>query len=805
MKFTLAWLKEHLDTDATVEEISDGLFGVGLEVEDVIDPGSALAPFTVAKVKEARQHPDADRLRVCDVETADGVVQVVCGAPNARTGMTGIFAPSGTHIPGTGLDLKPTKIRGVDSHGMLCSERELMISDEHDGIIDLEGDLPIGMPAAEALGLNDPVFDIAITPNRPDALGVRGLARDLAAKGLGTLRPLDVEPVAGTFDSPIAVRLEFDDPGNTPCPLFIGRYIKGVKNGPSPDWLQQRLRAIGLRPISALVDITNFVTYTHGRPLHVFDADKVKGDIRARLSKSGETLLALDGKDYTFDDTMTVIADEAGPEGIGGIIGGELSGVTEETVNVFLEAALFDPVRTAATGRKLGIQSDARYRFERGVDPQFVETGAEIGTRLILDLCGGEASNLVIAGEAPDTGRSNHLRETRVRDLGGLDLALDDQARILQDLGFEVQKSDRGLDCAVPPWRPDIDGEAALVEEVCRIAGLDTVPSVAMPRGFAVARPVLTRLQVRASAVRHLLAARGLSEAVTWSFLPEAHAEAFGGGDEVLKLANPISSELTDMRPSLLPNLIAAIGRNMARGFADVALFEMGQAYAGDRPEDETLRAAGVRRGDTAARHWSGSARAVDCFDAKADLLAALEAAEAPVANLQVVADAPDWFHPGRSGSVQLGPKNRLGSFGEIHPRLHGMFDVKGPLVGFELVLNAIPEPKRKDGPARPPFDASDLQAVSRDFAFVVGSDVEADRIVRAARGAEKALIADVDVFDVFDGEAAESALGAGKKSIAIAVTLQPRERTMTDEEIDAITAKVVAAVEKATGGHLRG
>ena len=805
MKFTLSWLKEHLETEATVDEIAEGLLGVGLEVDSVVNMAEALSAFKVAKVKEARQHPNADRLRVCDVETADGMVQVVCGAPNARTGMTGVFAPSGTHIPGTGIDLQKAEIRGVESNGMLCSEREMQISDEHDGIIDLDDSFPIGMPASEALGLDDPVFDIELTPNRPDALGIRGIARDLAAKGLGTLKPLEIEPVAGTFDSPISVSLNFDDPDNAPCPMFVGRYFRGVKNGPSPDWMQRLLRAIGLRPISALVDITNFVTYAYGRPLHVFDADKVHGNIQARLSKPGERMLALDGKEYEFDDTMTMIADDNGPEAIGGVMGGDRSGCTGETVNVFLEAALFDPIRTATTGRKLQLQSDARYRFERGVDPAFVETGAEIGSRLILDLCGGEASHLVIAGAAPDTTRRYTLRKERVRTLGGIEVELSKQKRILEDLGFGVSEIDAGLECSVPSWRPDVHGEADLVEEVCRIVGLDKVPNAPMSRSHAITRPVLTRLQRRTSAARRTLAARGFNEAVTWSFLPESHAVLFGGGQPELKLANPISSELSDMRPSLLPNLIAAVARNMARGFQDVCLFEIGQAYAGEAPEDETVRAAAVRRGATMERHWTGEMRPVDAFDAKADAMAALEAAGAPVQSLQVVAGAPGWFHPGRSGTVQLGPKNQIAHFGELHPRVIDALDVKAPLVGFELVLNNIPEPKKASGASRPALDASDLQSVSRDFAFVLDAAVEADKVARAARGADKALITGVSVFDLFEGEKAAQALGAGKKSLAIAVTLQPRERTLTDEEIDAVSRKVIAQVEKATGGVLRG
>ncbi|MGI9371884.1 MAG: phenylalanine--tRNA ligase subunit beta, partial [Hyphomicrobiales bacterium] len=574
-----------------------------------------------------------------------------------------------------------------------------------------------------------------------------------------------------------------------------------VKNGPSPDWLQQRLRAIGLRPISALVDITNYVTYAYGRPLHVFDADKVHGTIHARLATPGEKLLALDGKEYEFDETMTMIADDNGPEAIGGVMGGELSGCTAETMNVFVEAAYFDPIRTATTGRKLNVNSDARYRFERGVDPAFTQTGAEAGTRMILDLCGGEPSELVIAGKVPDTSRSFDLRKTRVKALGGIDVSVDEQVRILTDLGFDVTDNGDHLTCAVPSWRPDVKGEADLVEEVTRIVGLDNVPNAPMSRPHAVAHPVLTLLQRRSLAARRALAAKGFSEAVTWSFVSEDQAKLFGGGQDDLKLANPISSELSDMRPSLLPNLIAAAGRNMARGFNDVQLFELGQAYAGDAPEDETVKAAGIRRGHAVARNWAGGTRDVDAYDAKADALAALKAAGAPVNSLQVVAGAPNWFHPGRSGTLQLGPKNQIAYFGELHPKVLMAMDVKGPLVGFEITLNNIPAPRSSSATARPALDVSDLQTVHRDFAFVLDSDVESDKLIRAAKGAEKKLITAVNVFDIFEGPS----LGDGKKSLAIEVTLQPRDKTLTDEEIDAVSAKVIAGVEKATGGTLRG
>ena len=796
MKFTLSWLKDYFDTNATVDEIVEGLIGVGLEVEEVSDMTKALAPFKVGYVSHAEKHPNADKLSLCKVETDTGIIQVVCGAPNARTGIKGIVALPGSYIPGTKMMLETGVIRGSESQGMLCSERELLISDEHTGIIELEGDWPIGTPAAKALGLDDPMIYIKVTPNRPDALGIYGIARDLAAKGLGKLKPLDAKPVAGTFESPVTVSLDFPDGDTRPCPLFVGRYFRNVKNGPSPQWLQRRLRAIGLRPISKLVDITNYVTFAYGRPLHVFDADKVKGNIRARLARDGETLEALDGKAYTLTSAMTVIADDAGPEAIGGIIGGEPSGCSEATVNVFLEAAYFDPLRTAATGRKLGVTSDARYRFERGVDPAFTPVGAEIATQLILDLCGGQASHIVTAGAVPDTARSYSLRKTRVQTLGGADVPVEQQKRILTDLGFTVTETAETLDCAVPTWRPDIHAEGDLVEEVCRIYGLDNVPLAPMERPNAIARPVLDPLQKRMLSARRTLAARGFNEAITWAFLAEDHARLFGGGQLDLKLANPISSELSDMRPSLLPNLIAAAGRNIDRGFADMMLSEVGHAYAGDRPQDETLRAAGIRRGMATPRNVHGPARAVDVFDAKADALAVLDAAGAPVATVQIVAGAPAWFHPGRSGTIQMGPKNQLAHFGEIHPRVLAAMDVKGPLVAFEVILNAIPGTKSRSA-TRAALNASDLLPLSRDFAFVVDSSVEAEKLVKAARGADKALISDVAVFDLYR-------LDDGKTSLALEVTLQPRDKTLTDAEIEAVSARIVGAVTKATGGILR-
>jgi phenylalanyl-tRNA synthetase beta chain len=710
--------------------------------------------------------------------------------------MKSIIALPGAYVPGTGITLEKGVIRGSASEGMLCSERELMISDEHNGIIDLDGDWPVGTPAAAALHLDDPMIYVKVTPNRPDALGIRGIAHDLAAKGLGTLKPIKADPVPGTFPSPIAVSLQFDNDDTSPCPLFVGRYIRGVKNGPSPQWLQRRLKAVGLRPISALVDITNYITFAYGRPLHVFDADKVKGNIHARFARDGETIEALDNKTYMLDSAMTVIADDAGPEAIGGIIGGVPSSCTEETVNVFLESAWFDPLRTAATGRKLGITSDARYRFERGVDPAFTPVGSEIATRMILDLCGGEASHAVIAGAVPNTSRIYSLRKSRTQSLAGVDVPVARQKSILSALGFGVNEMADTLDCAVPSWRPDIRGEADLVEEVCRIFGLDNIPPAPLERPSAIARPVLNALQKRMLAARRTLAARGFNEAVTWAFLPEAHAKLFGGGQPELKLANPISSELSDMRPSLLPNLIAAAGRNRDRGFADLMLSELGHAYAGDRPQDETLRAAGIRCGAFMGRNVHGQARDADSYDAKADALAVLEAVGAATTTLQVVAGAPSWFHPGRSGTIQMGPPNKLAYFGEIHPRVLAAMDVKGPLVAFEVILSAVPGAKAKSA-TRTALDRSDLLPVSRDFAFVVDQGIEAEKLVKAAKNADKQLIGDATVFDLYK-------LDGGKISLALEVTLQPRDKTLTEAEIEAVSAKIVSAVTKATGGVLR-
>jgi phenylalanyl-tRNA synthetase beta chain len=807
MKFTLSWLKEHLETEAKLDEIVEALTDLGLEVEEVSDPAATLGAFRIARIIEAVQHPDADRLRLCRVETlpegpggTSQEVQVVCGAPNARTGLVGVFAPVGTHIPGTGVDLKPGKIRGQASNGMLCSERELELSDNHEGIIDLPEDAPLGMRYIDWAGLNDPMIYIKITPNRPDALGVRGVARDLAARGVGTLKPLVVEPVAGTFPSPVSVNID-DALKSGGCPLFMGRVIRGVKNGPSPAWLQQRLRAIGLRPISALVDVTNFFTFAHNRPLHVFDMAKVAGGtLRIHPARGGDEILALDGKTYTLQRGMMAISDANGVESIAGIMGGEHSGCTEETTDVFLESAYWDPITIAATGRALKINSDARYRFERGVDPAFTGDGLELATRMILDLCGGDAGEVVSDGAVPDTTRSYRFDAAKVVSLVGMDIPEAEQRATLEALGFRLEG-----DRAYPPtWRPDVQGDADLVEEVARIASLTRLEGKPLPRPTAgVPEPVLTPIQKRERMARRTLAALGYHECVTYSFVDGASAALFGGGSEAVKLENPISSEMTHMRPDLLPGLLQAAARNQARGFMDMALFELGPVFHGGEPGEQAIHATGLLVGANAPRDPFGSRRAVDLYDAKADAEAVLSALGAP-ARMQADRNVPGWFHPGRAGRLTLGPKLALALFGEVHPKVLKAYGIKGAAVAFTVVPAAVPMP-RNAGATRAALEMNDLQAVERDFAFVLDARIEALAVVNAAQGADKALIDSVRVFDEFSGEKAEAQMGVGKKSLAITVRLQPQGKTLTDEDIEAVSAKIVDKVAKATGGTLRG
>ncbi|KIT15341.1 phenylalanine--tRNA ligase subunit beta [Jannaschia aquimarina] len=800
MKFTLSWLKRHLETEASVDEIVETLTDLGLEVEDVEDRAARLADFTIGKVLEAEKHPDADRLKVCKVETDDGVTQIICGAPNARAGITVVVAKPGTYVPGIDTTIQVGKIRGIESHGMMASEREMELSDEHDGIIELQSG-EVGQRFVDWLAQNDPakvdpVIEIAITPNRGDALGVRGIARDLAARGLGRLRPLDTPKIEGRFDSPVAVTI--DDDTRDGCPVFCLRMIRGVKNGPSPDWLQAQLRAIGLRPISFLVDVTNWFTHDLNRPLHVFDADVVAGHLRVHRAAGGETITALDEKAYSLPGGAIAISDANGVESIAGIMGGAHSGVTEQTVNVLVESAYWDPVQIATTGRALKINSDARYRFERGVDPAFTPNGLDHAVRMILDHAGGEPSHMVVAGAVPETARSYELNTDRVESLVGMSIPADEQRATLTALGFEVSGEAPSLSAAVPSWRGDVQGEADLVEEVARIASLTKLQGKPMTRPAQVLRPVLTPMQMRERTARRTLAALGYDECVTYSFIDAASAALFADEIEPLRLENPISSEMSHMRPALLPGLLQAAARNQARGVEQIALFEVGAAFHGGEPGEQHLLATGLLVGP-GPRDLHGTRRAPDVFDAKADAEAVLAALGAP-AGAQVMRGAADCWHPGRSGRIGLGPKKTLAVFGEVHPRILRALDVRGPAVGFTIWPAEIPFPKAA-GTNRGALQMSDLQAVERDFAFVLDAGVEAQKVVMAARGADKTLIDDVRVFDEFVG----GNLGEGRKSIAISVRLQPREATLTDKEIEAVAAKVVEKVTKATGGELRG
>lgn len=816
MKFTLSWLKTHLDTDASLDVITDTLTRIGLELEGVEDPGAALMPFRLARVVSAVQHPNADRLRVCTVDAGGETVQVVCGAPNARAGMTTVFAAPGSHIPGLNVTLKVGEIRGVQSAGMLLSYREMGLGEDHDGIADLPQDAPIGTPYPIWAGLDDPVIDISITPNRGDALAVRGVARDLAAAGVGTLKPWVRPVIDGRFASPVQWRIE------TPaCQWVLGRTVRGVRNGPSPEWLQRRLRAIGLRPISALVDITNFFTFDLGRPLHVFDADRVQGGVLAFRAGAGETFRALNGKDYTVHPADCVIADAAGVQSLAGVIGGEATGSEDGTTSVFIECALFDPVAVATAGRRHDIISDARSRFERGIDPSLLPAALDAATAMVMELCGGEASEVAQAGAEPAWQRDATLRFARLETLGGLAVPADAVVASLERLGFTVcsQDMDR-VTVAVPPWRNDVAGaggldqapalapdiaaaaadgraaaepEADLIEEVLRLRGLDAVPPVSMPPLSPVPGATYTPRQVRAAVARRLLASRGLLECVTFSFLAHDQAALFGDAPDALRVVNPIAADLDQMRPTPMAPLALAAARNAARGLGQGGLFEIGPAFAPDR---QSMVAAGLRYGAPMPSWPAGVAP--DAIAAKADALAVLAALGLPMDSLSVTADAPAYYHPGRSGTVRQGPKLALAYFGELHPRVLAALDLPSPSVGFEVLLDAIPEPKRRKKGAA---DLPAFQPVRRDFAFMVDADLPADTLLRAVRGAERTLITGVSLFDVYQGEH----VPAGKKSLALQVVLQPRDATLTDAAIEAVSAKIVAAAAKAAGAVLRG
>ena len=794
MKFTLSWLKDHLETEASLDEILYALTDLGLEVESVQNPAEKLRDFKIGYVNSAEKHPDADKLRVCQVQTAEGETQIICGAPNAREGITVVLASPGTYVPGIDTTIGVGKIRGIESFGMMCSEREMELSEEHDGIIELPSGT-VGQSFTDWLAEHDPakvdpVIEIAITPNRPDALGVRGIARDLAARGLGTLKARDVETVPGTFPCPIAVTIDADTLDQ--CPVFYGRVIKGVKNGPSPAWLQDTLRAIGLRPISFLVDVTNFFTYDRNRPLHVFDADKVAGNaLRVHRALGGETLMALDEKEYTFSEGMTLISDDNGPESIGGVMGGLASSVTEETTNVFLEAAYFDTVRTAYTGRTLKINSDARYRFERGIDPAWTPFGLDHATRMILDNAGGEASDVVIAGAIPDHSRAYRLDTDRVQSLVGMEIAPDTQRATLEALGFTLE----GDMANVPSWRPDVQGEADLVEEVARIASLTGLVGKPLARAPSIPQKILTQTQRREQIARRTTAALGYNECVSYTFIDQTAAALFNGGTDATRVENPISSEMSHMRPALLPGLLQAAARNQARGTPDIALFEVGPVFNGGEPGEQQTQVAGLLVGHSGPKDVHGTRRPVDVYDVKADVEAVLAALGAP-AKAQLRRDADSTWHPGRSAVMALG-KNVMATYGEIHPKVLSALDIKGPAVAFTVSPDAIPTPKSKST-ARPALHLSDLQAVERDFAFLVGEHIEALTLVNAAQGADKALIESVRIFDEFKRD-------DGQKSLALTVRLQPKTATLTDKDIEAVSAKIVEKVTKATGGSLRG
>ncbi|NNC38473.1 MAG: phenylalanine--tRNA ligase subunit beta [Hyphomonadaceae bacterium] len=795
MKFTLSWLKEHLDTDANIDEVVEAMTLAGLEVEEVENPAEKLAAFSIAKVKSAEKHPDADKLKVCQVETKDGMKQIVCGAPNARAGMTVAYAPLGAYIPGLdfSLDKKPRKIRGIESSGMMCSSKELEMGDDHDGIMDLDNALELGTPIADALDLSDPVIDFEVTPNRPDWLGVDNIARDLAATGLGDWITKTPAPVKGSFPCPINIEIDAPDA----CPVFAGRVIHGVKNGPSPEWLQTRLKAIGLRPISVLVDITNLISYDRARPLHFYDLSKLTGTVRARLGK-GETFEALDDKEYKCSEEMCVIADDARVLGLGGVMGGTYSGCQKDTTDILIECAYFDPMRTRRTGRDTGIQSDAKYRFERGVDTGFVKGGIELATQMVLDLCGGEASDIIIAGEIPADPAPIEFDPALTERLTGLYMTDNEMMRILDTLGFSVSVTKSGWTVTVPSHRRDCTQGADLVEEIARIYGLHNMEAKSLPPVPGRREPLATALQNKQRAARRALANQGLFEAITWSFCSADHAKLFDGGSDDLLLDNPISSDLDCMRPSALIHLLLASQRSADKGYPGAALFEAGPTYQTPETDGQSPSIAGIRRIET-QRHWQGNSQP-DAFSAKADALAALAAMGAKVDTLQVGRPTGSYWHPGRSARLQMGPKNILADFGEIHPGVLKQLGIEGRVCAFEVWPDAVPAGRKKATKAKGALVISDLMPVHRDFAFIVSDDTPADKLIKAVKGADKVLISDVSLFDVYQGKGVED----GHKSLAIDVTLSPKLETLTDKDIEAVSAKIIAQAKKA-GGELRG
>ncbi|MCF6328222.1 MAG: phenylalanine--tRNA ligase subunit beta [Henriciella sp.] len=798
MKFPISWLRDYLATSETLDSIMGFMLKAGLEVEHVDNPAERLAAFTVCKVTAAEPHPDADKLRVCTVETVDGTKQIVCGAPNARKGMTAIYAPLGAYIPGLdfSLDKKPRKIRGVESSGMMCSTKELEAGEDHDGIADLDTSIPLGTPAAEALGLDDAVIDFEVTPNRPDWLGVKGIARDLAAAGAGGFINEPVKKVSGNYDCPVKITLEAPDA----CPVFAGALIKGVSNGSSPAWLQARLRAVGITPKNLLVDVTNYVSIDRARPLHVYDASKLSGGISARLGRRGETLDALDGKTYDITPEMCVIADQSGAIGLGGVMGGISTAVSDETTDVFIESAWFEPLRTARTGRTTNIISDARYRFERGVDPQSCLEGLNLALQLIKEYGGGALSRPRFVGEAPVHKERTVFNRSDVARLTGLDIKPAAMKKTLKALGFSVEDAGESWYLNAPSWRFDISQSADIVEEIARLEGYDALPTASLPPPQTAKRLVTTPIQERVRTARRTLAARGFLEAVTWSFMPLEQAKLFGGGSPALTISNPVASELNQMRPSILGNLAVAAQQGFNKGERDMRLFEAGPIYLGDGPKDQRRVVAALVR-PVKARHWQSAGEGYDVYAAKADLFAVLSALGQPPERFQVDAPRQPHWHPGQAACLKLGPKVTIAHFGALHPRVLKALDVDGPVYGFELNLNALPQMKAKTTKTKPVLVRADLSPIRRDFAFMVNDGTPANAVSKAAQSADKTLISAVDVFDVYQGQGIEP----GQKSIAIEVTLQPSGETLKDSDIEAISAKIVVAVAKATGGVLRG
>ena len=796
MKFTVSWLHDHLHTKASLDELLDSMTGAGLEVESVEDPAEKLAEFTVAHIVAVKKHPDADKLNICTVDTKDGLLQIVCGAPNVYEDMWVAYAPLGAYIPGAdfNLDKKPRKIRGVESSGMLCSASELGLGQDHDGIMDLKGKFEVGQPLASAVGENDPVIDFEVTPNRPDWLGVLGIARDLAAAGLGKFNPMPVKPVVSSAPCPV----EFETQDSEACPVFVGRVIKGVKNGPSPDWMQARLKAVGINPKNMLVDVTNYISLDRCRPLHAYDLNKLTGKVTARLGQPGESFLALDGKVYEISEDMCVIADESGVIGLGGVMGGEGTSVSEGTTDIFIESAYFDPDRTARTGRATGIISDARYRNERGIDPESCLEGVELATQLIIETCGGQASDVRVAGGVPSPQAPVQFNLGDLKRLTGIDLKASEIRKITKDLGFGTEDAGEAWYLTVPSWRHDVHQSADIVEEIIRIKGYDHLPTTSLPAPEGGVHQVLTEAQRRIRAGRRILAARGFLETVTWSFVSKAEAELFGGGEAELEVANPVASELGWMRPSILPNLIKAAQRNADFSQRDIRLFEAGPVYRGDGPKDQRRTISAIVRPET-LRHWEGNSEGYDLYAAKADLFALLEGLGQDPTKLMVMEPTRAHWHPGRSATLRLGPKNTIAHFGEIHPGILKKLDIDGRLIGFEVNLDGLPLPRATGIKTRPVLEKLDLTPIRRDFAFVVQDNVAAGDLMKAVQGADKSLIASVDLFDVYAGQGVQE----GHKSLAIEVTIQPVGETLTDEKIDAVAKKVIKAAEK-VGGTLR-